>query len=746
MESGIILNRRVLIVAVTLLLMAGPWTRAGSYAEDYLDSLVYSSTQVVEGRVILDYPYFEVTAVYAGSLSPGQRMIVNGVNAYVKGWGYDSGSKPIGIGDHVFVFLGPDRGGPSPLYHHDQTPRYSITYLGLMWVYHSRVYSFSSMRNNWAPYMLPSASGGPLISDFRAALRASISRVQDFRSRMAMPLDRSQIPWLISVLKDRYRPGFYDPFWRSDFIAFAAFSRLKDFHDLAIVDQVLETSPFFRWGAFDVFSTPQGRDFLLTRIADAGASIEHRRALAGIMANTGAAYRPNNNGGTTRTSDGNDPPDPGNSSYLTRIARLAASDGMAPAVADELILSIRRMSDTGGMSRAPEIQKDLDHAVEVLGEFYRRPGTAEQTRFRTEQAAFAAAGGAYDSLHSSGGPIISMITPQPANLGYVESPGTILIHTEVTCVRPPLSASFQIVLQSVDSPTEEFLITNGTAAWSQLSIGDAAGIQSLALPVDLKPGRYRCFYRFKDNNDIISEGHGCVLSFSQADLSPPARPKRPWLPLGWKPRAGWLAVRLGAAAVIFLLVRHLFRSHRRLRRFRSGRCIRCDYDLRATADRCPECGVTPPTSLVVAKLRRRSCYALSAASLLICLAAAGEWVRSYYVSDCITYTSGPRADTAYSTMGRLVFERPSLQQEVGWSYERDEPAEMVQSARDAGVVADWNILGAQRAAAIGIMVIPMWQIVLISLLIGYAFWRLSRAVRSTISAGSVQSLPDAKLV
>jgi hypothetical protein len=67
--------------------------------------------------------------------------------------------------------------------------------------------------------------------------------------------------------------------------------------------------------------------------------------------------------------------------------------------------------------------------------------------------------------------------------------------------------------------------------------------------------------------------------------------------LGWafhSPVGYAVEFRLALLATLFLPVMWLFTELRTRARQAGNRCVRCGYDLRATPDRCPECGTVVP--------------------------------------------------------------------------------------------------------------------------------------------------------
>jgi hypothetical protein len=58
----------------------------------------------------------------------------------------------------------------------------------------------------------------------------------------------------------------------------------------------------------------------------------------------------------------------------------------------------------------------------------------------------------------------------------------------------------------------------------------------------------------------------------------------------------WFVFLASGAWPTISLARMLRRRARTWKPDRAGRCLACGYDLRATPDRCPECGMTPEAS------------------------------------------------------------------------------------------------------------------------------------------------------
>src|SRR4051812_44149015 len=63
---------------------------------------------------------------------------------------------------------------------------------------------------------------------------------------------------------------------------------------------------------------------------------------------------------------------------------------------------------------------------------------------------------------------------------------------------------------------------------------------------------------------------------------------------------------LAVAIVSTTIAVYIFRYRTIMRRVEHGRCPYCGYDMRATVDRCPECGMAPSQRGAVSRLRRKA--------------------------------------------------------------------------------------------------------------------------------------------
>ncbi|HEX4794033.1 MAG TPA: hypothetical protein VH370_09585 [Humisphaera sp.] len=724
---------RVIASALVLACACLP-ARGGALSSPYPDDVVFRSEEIVEGLLTDKGDEFMVTAVHQGALAVGQCIWIAGLENYGKQPPFARQQEHIHPGDRLILFLSRHSG--------NAPNRFTILPSGLRLIWHGRAcgtqwYSAAGDRPYYDSsdrlYFITNTGSMPL-AEYRDGLVKSITRVSVWKKRFDVPIQPDDKHWLIDIAK--VLPEGDLARLEEGSLADQTIGRLVELHDPAALDQAIEARPGIMYDLMYGFANEGGYEYLGRAIGDPLTPMPRRDRLLRCFEEARLALfvyehrDPRNDSfpiGLTRVGDRlifpNHPPDP------ARYSKWAATDGMPLAAIDDFVARAQvAVIEARAVKR--EDRANNEQAADVLRKLYGQPMTAEHTKYLIEKAMLEISPQTCERLHSSGGPLISEAKVAGAGNAHRVSAGDP-IGFDGWFVGSRRFDSFALMLEPIGQGESQPTFVAGTLRSAATQPADS----EIGLPKDLAPGRYRAFFRFFDGTEMISEGHAVIVTVVPRQIvanAPVKPPGKTLLPAGWVETVQIWIPRVATTILAAFLIRFVISGRRRVRRFRMARCMSCGYDQRATVDRCPECGTVTPTVLRVGVLRRCSTYACSAAFAIICLLALLAWGRSYWAADCVIRTAQERAQAIYSTRGAIVLEQPCIQAEAGWSYERDNPADMVRTPADSGSKADWNILGAQRAASLGITVIPLWQIALVASLGSYGFWRLSRAVRSTI--------------
>lgn len=478
-----------------------------------IDSQVYSSTDIVEGKLInsiknidQDRSEIEVIAVHTGNLTVGQTIIVEWLSQYRK---YNEkmviNTVPFEQGDTLVLFLvknnisqyGNNR---------DKVDTYRAINFGIRLIQQDMVYQFMPAFLG-ARYLAQNSTSTvndlpPTTLDvFHNQLRASIGYVNGWKARINEPSIAQDISWLVQFLRERKQTQIPID---NDAIAHTICEQLANLHNYAVLYEILSLNLSRQEQSIIIrgFATPEGRDYLLAKIDDDKETLERRIMLADGVKDIGDVYHASATNITEQSYVSKGGAKDGNANYLTRIADLALKNEKQESLCITLVRSLAALLKHSMMMGRKPLHSDTNDAMLVLNKLYTAT-KSELVRYHIEIAASNDSRATYDQLNSPSGAIISLVTPakttqqtdEPIHrFNYTITPlDTVVESALIVFSNQDTNAVFQFPVRSSNtSPT-------------------ITGIWVINSDTNIPRGKYRVYLQFAREGKVVSTGHYCEV-------------------------------------------------------------------------------------------------------------------------------------------------------------------------------------------------------------------------------------------
>lgn len=445
-----------------------------------LDSQIYMSSDIVEAEMVRvetaegTARAFKILNVYLGDLKQGQTVSLP----------LNSEPRSLKPGDKAFFFLtrNPTSG---------KVPSFNT--VDVKWVEGQIVHTVEGHIRGPHPQQQP-------IDTFTTTLADSIKQVVEWKKRLDGDLTLKDAPWLLDVLKARVKTHDSD---LDDKIFEILEDKLARLRDPETTEAAIEIIGWVPMHLPVSIRSPEGRDYILKRIADESVPLQRRVALAGLLRESYKVYNCRWDLDSKKQWQATGLPIEGNGRFFERAAQLAVNSQKQPELCIALVKAIDYLT-WGGLSEYGEkkLQSDANEAHALLKSVYDNT-TDPQLRYHIEVAALHYGKEAYERLNSKCGPMLSIIRPDTH--GYAVTPGTINLNCEyLLTTRDSLPTPEVIFLnrETQQKFTSSFLRSVQNAFGGQGGCGGP-----INLPKDLPPGTYRIYVQFSKDGKIISEGH-----------------------------------------------------------------------------------------------------------------------------------------------------------------------------------------------------------------------------------------------